>query len=58
MNRLAHAFRLALLLALGVLVLVPGCRRQSRILVPNRVLDRPIDVALAWSAVPGWKIGA
>lgn len=35
------------LCALGLAIAATGCRNQNQVVVPNRVLDRPLDVALA-----------
>lgn len=46
--------------ALGALTLValalPGCRDDQRVVVPNRVLDRPLDVVLACVQYSGTQV--
>lgn len=39
--------RTLLLVALGLVSTAGACRNQNQVVVPNRVLDRPLDVALA-----------
>ena len=39
--------RTLLLCAFGLAVAVSACRNRNQVVVPNRVLDRPLDVALA-----------
>jgi hypothetical protein len=46
MNR-RDQLRLGLALVHAALVLATGCRNQNPVVVPNRVLDRPLDVSLA-----------
>jgi hypothetical protein len=44
------------LLALGAAVALLGCGRDNRVLVPNRVLDRPLDAVLACVRDSGTRI--
>jgi hypothetical protein len=49
--------RFRLSFAVGLVALVSlGCGRDQRVLVPNRVLDRPLDVALACVRDTGTQI--